>query len=192
MSLFEGRFASPPAMRLYGTVGDVREATEKETSLWYRRVRTVRSSKGYSMMWENMKMVRDITFSQVEPVHMGQMTRAIGADVFGSSERFYNRTHRHSHRGGAVPRHLNVPQNESGTCLLYRGKSTAKILSKDNNGRIPHSMAQEGKGKPLAAGSRRALVQKNRAGSRLRCLVGLGAAGPVSAPVVGRVPVGIR
>ncbi|MEN8761913.1 MAG: pyridoxamine 5'-phosphate oxidase family protein [Thiogranum sp.] len=74
ISLFRGRFASPPAMRLYGTVGDVREATEKEISLWHRRVRTVRSSKGYSIMWENMKMVRDITFSRVEPVHLGQMT----------------------------------------------------------------------------------------------------------------------
>ena len=28
-------------------------------------------------MWENMKMVRDITFSRVEPVHMGKMTHDV-------------------------------------------------------------------------------------------------------------------
>ena len=76
-SLFGGRFASPPAMRLYGTVGEVREATENEIESWHRRVRSVRSSKGYSIMWENMKMVRDITFSRMEPVHMGEMTHDV-------------------------------------------------------------------------------------------------------------------
>jgi hypothetical protein len=76
-SLFGGRFASPPAMRLYGTVGDLREATENEIESWHRRVRTVRSSKGYSLMWKNMKKVRDITFSRVEPVHMGKMTHDV-------------------------------------------------------------------------------------------------------------------
>ena len=70
--------------------------------------------------------------------------------------------------------------------------SSMAVLSKVNNGDIPHSMTQEGKRKPRAAGSRRALVQKKRAGSRLRHLAGLGEAGPVPAPVVGRVPVGIR
>jgi len=64
--------------------------------------------------------------------------------------------------------------------------------SKDNNDRIRHSMAQEGKRKPRAAGSRRALVQKKHAGPRLRHLAGLRGTGPVPAPVVGRVPVGIR
>jgi len=64
-------------IRLYGTVGEVREATENEIKSWHRRVRRVRSSKGYSIMWENMKMVRDITFSRVEPVHMGQMTHEV-------------------------------------------------------------------------------------------------------------------
>jgi len=73
-SLFVGRFSNPPAIRLFGTVGDVREATEKEIRLWHRRVRTVRSSKGYALMWKNMRMVRDIEFSRVEPVYIGDMT----------------------------------------------------------------------------------------------------------------------
>ena len=76
-SLFNGRFASPPAIRLYGTVGEVREATEKEIKLWHHRVRWTRASKGYALMWKNMKMVRDINFSRVEPVNIGVMTQDI-------------------------------------------------------------------------------------------------------------------
>lgn len=74
-SLFSGRFASPPAIRLYGTVGEVREATEKEIKLWHHRVRWTRASKGYALIWKNMKMVRDINFSRVEPVKIGVMTQ---------------------------------------------------------------------------------------------------------------------
>ena len=73
-------------MRLYGTVGEVREATEKEIESWHRRVRTARSSKGYSIMWENMKMVRDITFSRVEPVHMGEMTHDVWDSISNSEK----------------------------------------------------------------------------------------------------------
>ena len=66
------------------------------------------------------------------------------------------------------------------------------VLNKDNDGHIHHSKTQEGKRKPRAAGSSRALVQKKRAGSRLWHLVGLGGTDPVLAPAAGRVPVGIR
>lgn len=76
-SLFGGRFASPPAIRLYGTVGEVREATEKEIKLWHHRVRWTRASKGYALMWKNMKMVRDINFYRLEPVNIGVMTQGL-------------------------------------------------------------------------------------------------------------------
>ncbi len=74
-SLFRGGFSTPPAVRLHGTVGDLREASEKEIELWRKRVRSFSFSKGHAMMWANMKMVRDIEFTRVEPVHMGEMTR---------------------------------------------------------------------------------------------------------------------
>ena len=74
-SLFIGRFASPPAIRLYGVVGEVREATETEVKLWHHRIRWTRGSKGFALMWKNMKMVRDIYFSRVEPVNIGVMTQ---------------------------------------------------------------------------------------------------------------------
>ncbi|MBW2564118.1 MAG: pyridoxamine 5'-phosphate oxidase family protein [Deltaproteobacteria bacterium] len=74
-SLVAGRFSSPPAVRLHGTVGEIREATEKEIKLWHNRVKPVSFSKGHAMMWTNMKMVREIEFTRIEPVHMGEMTR---------------------------------------------------------------------------------------------------------------------
>lgn len=73
-SLFKGRFSSPPAVRLHGLVGEIREASEKEIKLWQNRVKSVRFSKGHAMMWANMTMVRDIKFTRIEPVHMGKMT----------------------------------------------------------------------------------------------------------------------
>jgi hypothetical protein len=74
-ALIKGKFTAPPAVRLYGTVGQRREATTTEITLWHKRVKSVRFSKGHSLMWANMKMVRDIEFSKIIPVHMGQMTR---------------------------------------------------------------------------------------------------------------------
>jgi len=73
-SLIGGKFSSPPAVRLYGTVGAVREATKKEIRLWQHRVKRVRLTKGHAIMWARMRTVRDIEFSRVEPVHIGGMT----------------------------------------------------------------------------------------------------------------------
>ncbi len=74
-SVLQGRLASPPAVRLHGTVGASREATEEEIELWQSRVKPMRFSKGHAMLWANMKTVRDITFSKLEPVQIGAMTR---------------------------------------------------------------------------------------------------------------------
>ncbi len=76
-SLLGGKFVSPPGIRLYGVAGELREATEKEIELWQRRVRRVRFTKGHTMMWKKMRMVREITFSRAEPVQMGEMTKGL-------------------------------------------------------------------------------------------------------------------
>jgi hypothetical protein len=77
-SLLGGRFKRPPAMRLLGTVGDVREATEEEIARWQRRVRLVRFTRGHKLMWRNMKRVREIDFHRIERVEIGRMTRDPG------------------------------------------------------------------------------------------------------------------
>ena len=74
-SLIAGKFATLPAVRLYGRVGAVREATRREIKLWQQRVKRVSLTKGHAIMWANMKTVREIEFSRVEPIRLGEMTR---------------------------------------------------------------------------------------------------------------------
>lgn len=73
-SLVRGKFRGRPAVRLYGKAGKVREATDAEIAVWQKRVRPVRFTKGHALMWRNMRTVRDIEFTRIEPVHIGQMT----------------------------------------------------------------------------------------------------------------------
>lgn len=76
-ALFLGRFSTPPAIRLRGQVGELREATAEELALWHRRIRSLRASRGYALIWKDMRMVRDIEFTSVEPVLIGEMTRQV-------------------------------------------------------------------------------------------------------------------
>ncbi len=73
-SLLRGKFIAPPAVRLYGVAGELREATQKEIQRWQRRVRSMRFTKGHAMLWADMKMVREIEFTRAEPVQIGEMT----------------------------------------------------------------------------------------------------------------------
>jgi hypothetical protein len=74
-SLLRGGFATPPAIRLHGTVGAPRAATEEEMRVWQRRVRKLRYTRGHRMMWARMSTVRDVYFTRVDGIHMGEMTR---------------------------------------------------------------------------------------------------------------------
>ena len=76
-SLFTGRFESPPAVRLMGSVGQKREGTKEEIVMWQNHVKAAQSTKGYDLMWKNMRMVRDIHFDSFEPVWLGEMTRGL-------------------------------------------------------------------------------------------------------------------
>jgi len=74
LSLVEGKFKTPPAVRLMGTVGEAREATPDETAAWQARVAIAKGTKGYDILWAGMAKVRDITFDAFEPVNLGEMT----------------------------------------------------------------------------------------------------------------------
>jgi hypothetical protein len=74
-SLLRGRFPSPPAVRLHGTVGEKREATEEELARWGKRVQRVGFTRGHAIMWRGMSKVRDIEFTRIDPVQIGAMTR---------------------------------------------------------------------------------------------------------------------
>ncbi|HEX7363836.1 MAG TPA: pyridoxamine 5'-phosphate oxidase family protein, partial [Dehalococcoidia bacterium] len=76
-SLMEGRFSSPPAVRLTGIVGELRGASEEEKEAWHKRIAVAKGLKGYQIMWERMGRVCDIRFESFEPVDLGQMTSGL-------------------------------------------------------------------------------------------------------------------
>jgi len=74
-SLQRGKFKTPPGIRLYGEVSPLRDATEEETTIWQKRVRRAKGTKGYDILWKDMAGVRDIRFDQVRLVTAGAMTK---------------------------------------------------------------------------------------------------------------------
>ena len=73
-SFWKGKFATPPAVRLSGTVGEPRQATAEEVAAWQKKVAKAKRTKGYKLLWENFSKVRDITFDSFEPVYVKEMT----------------------------------------------------------------------------------------------------------------------
>jgi hypothetical protein len=67
-SLLKGKFVAPPGVRLYGTVGPIREATEEEIEKIEKRVKPTKWMKGARMLWTDFTHVRDIEFSRYKPI----------------------------------------------------------------------------------------------------------------------------
>jgi uncharacterized protein len=76
-SLVEGKFPSPPGIRLSGTAGALRLAAQEENAMWQKKVGFAKALKGYKIMWENMRHVRDIKFDSFEPIYLSGMTAGL-------------------------------------------------------------------------------------------------------------------
>ena len=76
-SLVEGKFATQPGARLSGAAGPLREATNEEIEMWQKKVGFLRATRGYKIMWEGMRRVRDIQFDSYEPIYLGEMTAGL-------------------------------------------------------------------------------------------------------------------
>ena len=74
-SLFKGRFDSYPGVKLYGELGEKREATEREMRAMQRRVRGAKGLKGHDYLWKEMSQIREITFTKAEAINLAKMTR---------------------------------------------------------------------------------------------------------------------
>jgi hypothetical protein len=77
----EGIFSMPPAVRLYGTAGELRKAAKAEVEAWQKKVALASKTRGYKIMWENMSHARDITFDSFEPVVIGEMTAELWGGI---------------------------------------------------------------------------------------------------------------
>jgi hypothetical protein len=76
-ALMEGKFSSPPAVRLSGTTGELRKATPAEIALWQEKIALAKGTKGYQLLWDQFSKVRDITFDSFEPVGVGEMSNGL-------------------------------------------------------------------------------------------------------------------
>ncbi|SEC84469.1 Pyridoxamine 5'-phosphate oxidase [Tenacibaculum sp. MAR_2009_124] len=74
-SLFKGRFNSFPGIKLYGELGEKREATEKEKRAMQKRVSAAKGLKGYDYLWKDMSQIREIVFTKAEAINLARMTR---------------------------------------------------------------------------------------------------------------------
>lgn len=74
-SLFMGKFKSYPAIKLYGKLGQRREAAEIEIRRLKSRMKTTKGMNGNKYLWGDMKFVRDITFTKAEKINLGEMTK---------------------------------------------------------------------------------------------------------------------
>ena len=73
-SLLNSKFKKQPAVKLYGVLGDRREATVIELSRLKKRMKFFKiSKKGYKYLWGDMNHVREISFTRVEKMKLGNM-----------------------------------------------------------------------------------------------------------------------
>lgn len=72
-SLLAGGFPTAPAIRLYGTVGDLRDATAEEIALWKRRVWPAALTPGYRRIWADMNREREIRFTHARQMEIPTM-----------------------------------------------------------------------------------------------------------------------
>lgn len=76
-SLFRGSFKTNPAIKLYGQLGDRRNATEPELQRLRRRMKYTTGLKGHTLLWGSMPYVRDIIFTKAEAINLGKMTAGV-------------------------------------------------------------------------------------------------------------------
>lgn len=76
-SLYRSKFSSYPGIKLYGELGERREATEIEISRLQNRMKATKALSGNKYLWGDMQYVRDITFTKAEKVNIGKMTETL-------------------------------------------------------------------------------------------------------------------
>lgn len=76
-SLFKGKFASCPGIKLYGRISQRREISQAEKQRWENLVRPFRFLKGHALLWKDMAYASDIQFDSYEYLKAGKMTDRI-------------------------------------------------------------------------------------------------------------------
>lgn len=73
-AFLQGRFVSPPGVRLVGTVGAQRTSTSREVQRFHGLVGPLLRTRGGAVMWRSLPLVRDVAIERVTPLWLGSMT----------------------------------------------------------------------------------------------------------------------
>ena len=76
-ALLRSRFASPPGMRLIGSVGPPRESTQEEAGRFQRAVGPLLRTPGGKALWGSLPTVRDVTVERIQNLNLGPMTHPL-------------------------------------------------------------------------------------------------------------------
>ena len=72
-SLYKVKFKEYPALKLYGTLGQRRKATEKEIYRLKRRMSSTKRLKGHRYLWGSMAFIREVHFTKAEKINLNKM-----------------------------------------------------------------------------------------------------------------------
>jgi hypothetical protein len=72
-ALWRGEARRPFGVRLYGTVGERRDATATEIERLQRRVSSLRFLRGHRLVWGKLRTVREVRFHAFEPVRIAAL-----------------------------------------------------------------------------------------------------------------------
>lgn len=76
-SLFRGKFSTSPAIRLMGTVGDVRNASKEEIDKLKQSISITSGLKGHKLLWGHLTKVRDMRFTSFSPAKYPAMCEGL-------------------------------------------------------------------------------------------------------------------
>jgi len=76
-----GRLTMPPGLRLHAEAGVKRAATREEIALFSGRVRLLRPLRGYSLLWGEMRHVREVRVCAADALTVGPLTRGVDFPV---------------------------------------------------------------------------------------------------------------
>lgn len=72
-SFLKGKFKSAPGVRLYGTIGELRDATDEEKQAVEQRIKPLSWTKGSKLLWSDFHQVRDIKLTDFRPIEYPKM-----------------------------------------------------------------------------------------------------------------------
>ncbi len=76
-ALLSGRFSEPPGVRIFARLGPPRAARAEEIARFHNRMKLFRWTRGFRLLWADLRLARDLEIESVAPVVIGPMSPAV-------------------------------------------------------------------------------------------------------------------